>query len=229
MIPGWMWKGDSFSTLLVRDHVDPIAEVELAVALGAPAGVDAIHVAAAHPEDRDGADHLDPPGIDDALHLDDFVRAPPDEHVESRLAGLGERGGRVQPVAERAGAVATEVDARQRHAALPEQVERLQQKLVVEDLRDRAAERAVALAVAEGVQHVVQLDRAADEHVALAGDEGFAGIELQLQAALHLVVELFGVQQQFRARAGRGRSVRIGEGVRILQHARAPSGRTATS
>src|SRR5262245_19360970 len=56
--------------------VHPEAEVEFATALGAPAGVETIHVAASYPEDGDSAHHFDPPGIDDAFHLDDFVRAP---------------------------------------------------------------------------------------------------------------------------------------------------------
>ena len=59
----------------VRGNIE--VEIELAVALGLPAGIEPVHVAAAHAEQRDRADDLDAPWVDDALDLNDFVRRRP--------------------------------------------------------------------------------------------------------------------------------------------------------
>ncbi len=147
------------------------AEVELAVALRLPAGIDPVDVGAPHPEHGDGPDHLDPPGVDHAPDLDHLVGAAADEDVEPGLTGLGEGGLRIEPVAEGAGAVAAQVDAGQGHATPADQLGRrrhpVEQELVVEDPGDAAAERARAGGGAKKVAHIVELHRVAHEHVAV--------------------------------------------------------------
>ena len=203
--------------LVCGGGIDEIAEIEFAVAFRAPTGVKAIDIAAPDPENRDGAYHLDAPWINDALDLDDFMGASPHEYVELGLAGLGKRGGRVQPVAEGAGPVAAQVDSGQGHAALAHQIVRHKQKLVVENFGNGAAQGTVTLAVSGEIQHIVELYGAADKHVAFTVNEGFTGIELQLQAALDVFLEFFCIQQHVRSLAAESVAVLICEAVLILQ------------
>ena len=205
-----------------RDYIDEIAEIKLAAALRPPAGIMPVDEAAADPVDGDGADHLDAPGINNTFDLNDLVGAAADKNVEPRLAGLGKSRGGIQPVAETTGPITAQIDAGQRYPALADQVEGFQQKFIVENFRHAAAQRAIAGWAAAEIQHVIDLQRTADKHIALAFDKCFPGVELELQAAFQAVRKCFGIKQQLRSPSGLGDIMLIRNAVVILQHGQCP-------
>jgi hypothetical protein len=69
------------------------------------------------------------------------------------------------------------------YATLPDELKRLEQELVVEDLGHARAERARARGSTRPVKDVVHLDSAAHEHVGLAFAQRFATVDPQLPRA----------------------------------------------
>jgi hypothetical protein len=79
---------------------------ESAIAGRHPPGVFAQDPAAPRAIHCDRAHHLDPPWIQDALHLDHLVRGAADKHVEARFDDRRADSFRIAPVAQQARAVA---------------------------------------------------------------------------------------------------------------------------
>jgi hypothetical protein len=94
---------------LVRGDSGGGGVVEEPIAGGLPTAVHALHYTRGLAIDGDGANHLDGPGIDDALHLDNFMTGSAYQDVEEGLDYVRGGGSGVCPLAEGAGAVAGEV------------------------------------------------------------------------------------------------------------------------
>src|ERR1035437_1831138 len=84
--------GDEAGMNLVRRYSGGGGVVEEPVTGGLPSAVVALHHAGSLAVDGDGANHLDGPGIDDALHLDDFMTGSAYQDVEEGFDYV--RGGR---------------------------------------------------------------------------------------------------------------------------------------
>src|SRR5262249_5534249 len=82
---------------------------EATVAGRHPPRVFAQNPAAARAIHGDRAHHLDPPWIQDALHLDHLVRGAADKDIEARFDDRRADGFRITPVAQQARAVAGEL------------------------------------------------------------------------------------------------------------------------
>src|ERR1019366_5197838 len=77
--------GDEAGMNLVGSDSGGGGVVEEPVAGGLPSAVDPLHHTGSLAIDGDGANHLDSPGIDDALHLDDFMTGSAYKDVEEGL------------------------------------------------------------------------------------------------------------------------------------------------
>src|SRR5882757_3724093 len=102
---------DVIPVFVLSGHIDVVGEIEEAVALRAPTGVEAVAIGAVRAKEGNRPHDFDSVRINDAFDLDDLIGATAGEDIELRLAGLCDGRMRIQPVAEDTRAIAAKVHA----------------------------------------------------------------------------------------------------------------------